>query len=219
MINKLKLIALIFSVLTINGCIATQANMVKPNYLHSEGIGYFVVSVTHDGTGDSTLLYREKGATEYTRIDSVGVFAAKSDFDSKHPPGRVIAVAVPPGEYEISGFGLFSSRKVSWDFAQELPPLKFNVRDSESVYLGSMHVSRLNGISEMIRNDIQVPGLTVQNTVIFGLTRAAGANGLFYDGSDRDITIYKDKYKNLLEIPLKINPLSATEWNGKHVVQ
>jgi len=193
----LKIASILFAVIMISGCLAKQAIIVAPNDKPLDGYGYFVVSVSFDGGGDSTLLYRKQGETNYTRVDAVGFLKAKSELGEASSPGRVFAVKVPPGAYEISGFGIYVGS--GWYFAKELPALKFIVKNNESVYLGNMHVVARYGENR------------------YGRVGLNGAYGYFKPNVERDIKVYKNKYKNLHSIPLRYDLLTDSEWDGKRV--
>jgi len=126
-------------------------------------------------------------------------FSCTSEDNSEN--GRVVAVAVPPGSYEINGFGQSEPRGDDWNTGwhkdTDLPALKFEVNSNEVVYLGGLRSIKVSEKSYFT---------SVKSTL--------AVVGYFKDMQARDLNAFKNKYPSLQSLPLTVKILSDREWDS-----
>ena len=150
--------------------------------------GMIVASVTVDTgkhTNDSWFYFRKKGTEEGKRLAAVGhTLIIKPNDYPDHPSrsGRLVAIPVEPGEYELYGWVLYIQTFGGYGYiAPKTPPpaYTFTVTPGKITYLGALHVTTLMGKN------------------IFGLQIPAGGEPEILDNYDADTALMKRKYPAL----------------------
>jgi hypothetical protein len=136
-----------------------------------------VLSVSHDieaGDGAKAIFYldedRYPGRVVMTSVKDTLSIATKSDFGVRR--GHLYVLELEQGSHEIKLWQVYSAGARL--FPKEMPPpLKFEVRAGEALYLGNLHAK-----------------LTLGHTLLFGGGRAAyGAIPNVEDQSKEDIAL------------------------------
>ena len=166
--------------------------------------GILLAAVTSDGSSqvmDTWFFYRRNGTIEELRLDAfglAGLLKKPNDFagnDSRM--GRLIAIPLEPGEYELFNWMLYVNRLGGYGYLSPKtppPPHSFSIRAGAITYLGSLHVDTVLG----------------KNT--FGISMAFGGSPDITDQINRDLPILKRKYPNLADWPLQSSVPDGKQW-------
>lgn len=117
----------------------------------------------------------------------------------EHISGRLFAIPVRPGDYEMVGFAMDSYR---WFRTELSPPLRFFVGSGEVLYIGSLEMRPC--YSAFTKPDGQV----VPQTDV-GAIPAVG------DGSERDIPLLRQAYPALREREIAVRVLPDDQLIGQ----
>lgn len=166
--------------------------------------GVLLAAITSDGSPqvmDAWFFYRKRGTTEELRLDAfgmAGLIKKPNDFggtDSR--TGRLIALPLEPGEYELFNWMLYVTRLGGHGYISPKtppPPHSFTIRSGEITYLGGLHIDTILG----------------KNT--FGVSLAFGGNPDVTDQSARDLPLLKTKYPNLANWPVQTSVPDGRQW-------
>lgn len=183
---------------------ASMPNPTEPTAKVDLSKGVLLAAVTSDGSSqvmDAWFFYRRKGTAEELRLDAFGVaglLKKPNDFNSADSRmGRLIALPVEPGEYELFSWTLYVQRLGGYGYISPKnppPPHTFSIRAGEITYLGNLHVDTVLGKNP------------------FGVSMAFGGNPEITDQSARDLPLLKSKYPNLAELPVKPSVPDGKQW-------
>lgn len=185
------------------GC-ASSPGALQPTDPLDPGKGVVVVSLTSSDSPqvmDAWFFYRKKGSTEDLRLDAFGVgglLAKPKGFaDEPSRRGRLQALALDPGEYELFNWTLYVTRAGGYGYLSPKvppPPHGFVVRAGELAYLGNLHIEPVLG----------------KNT--FGIPMVFGGEPEITDRSDRDLPLLKIQQPRLAAWPLRSQVPSGALW-------
>lgn len=111
--------------------------------------------------------------------------------------GRIAAVALEPGDYELYTWGLYVDAYGGYGYVNPkapVPPLTFQVKAGEVTYLGSLH------------------GETVMGRNIFGLPLVAGGYPIIEDKQSRDEPMFRSRFTMLANWPITSANLNGQLW-------
>lgn len=192
-----------FILLLTAGC-ASMPETIDPTTKIEMTKGVLLAAITSDGSPqvmDAWFFYRKRGTTEELRLDAfgmAGLIKKPNDFggtDSR--TGRLIALPLEPGEYELFNWMLYVTRLGGHGYiSPKTPPAphSFTIRSGEITYLGGLHIDTILG----------------KNT--FGVSLAFGGNPDVTDQSARDLPLLKTKYPNLANWPVQTSVPDGRQW-------
>jgi hypothetical protein len=150
---------------------------------------------------DVWFFYRPKGTTQELRLDAygmAGIFMKPNDFRGRDTRvGRLIALPLVPGEYELFNWMLYVTRAGGYGYVSPKtppPPHNFTIRAGAITYLGGLHVDPIMGKN------------------VFGLPLVFGGSPDISDQSERDFAILKAKYPNISNWPVQSSLPEAAQW-------
>ncbi|MBU0909649.1 MAG: hypothetical protein KJ717_08780 [Proteobacteria bacterium] len=200
-----RLIRLILAVVLafLSGCASMPAPISTTEKVDpSKGI--LLAGLTSDGSQqvmDVWFFYRLKGTTEERRLDAFGVgglLSKPNDFaESGHEMGRLIALPVEPGEYELFNWTLYVHELGGYAYlSPKTPPAPhvFKIQAGSVTYIGGLHV------------------VTVLGKNLFGIPMAFGGNPDIKDQSARDLAILKTKYPTIADWPILMSVPDGSQW-------
>lgn len=188
----------------LSGCTSMQG-LVKANEPVDKNKGVLLASVTGDDNGsvlDSWYFYKKKGEEKYSRLDALGVaefgFLRQDDYpNSKSRNGRLLAISLEAGDYELIGWKLYISQAGGYAYISAKtppPPIAFTISSGSITYLGNLHIDTLTGKN------------------FLGFTIPVGANPNISDNQKEDMELLKVKYPNLSDWPVEINVVKGNPW-------
>lgn len=170
--------------------------------------GILLAGLTSDGSQqvmDVWFFYRPKGTTEERRLDAFGVaglLSKQNHFAGSGPEvGRLIALPLEPGEYELFNWMLYAHRLGGHAYLSPKnppPPHSFKIQAGTITYLGGLHVD------------------TILEKNIFGINLAFGGNPDIKDKSDRDLSVLKTKYPTIADWPIQTFVPNGSQWKVVH---
>ena len=186
------------------GC-ASISRPIDPTAKIDTKKGILLAAVTSDGEKlvmDAWFFYRPKGTNEELRLDAfgeLGLIMKPNDFKGKDSSmGRLLAVSLNPGEYELFYWMLYYHNYVTNNYLEPTippPPHSFTIRAGEITYLGDLHIDTILGKGP------------------FGLPVVSGGNPDITDQIDRDLPVLKEKYPNIANWPLQSSIPDPTQWH------
>lgn len=193
---------LLFTAKLLSGC-ASVPESIKATDKVDPQKGILLASVTIDdapGVMDGWYFYKQKGSADEQRLDAVGLvwMTRPDDYPTdKSKDGRLIALPVKTGEYELSNWMLYISQLGG--FAQISPktkptPLTFNIQPGKITYLGNLHINTVSGKN------------------IFGVEIPVGGDPIITNNQNIDFNLLKAKYPNLSSWPVQTNILDGNKW-------
>ncbi|MBT6275597.1 MAG: hypothetical protein HOI95_15860 [Chromatiales bacterium] len=131
-----------------------------------------------------------------------GLSEAGDDFDDDDSlRGRLLLVAVAPGAYEMTNWGLLLTQRDHdrrWLAPAQLPPIGVAVRRGEVVYIGNLHIAATRAEHEIL------PPL---------LRPVIAARAVISDQSDRDLTLYRQRYPGFAGWTVRASVKTRPEWS------
>lgn len=189
--------------IVLGGC-ATRPSLIKPTDDIDPTKGFLLTSMTIERNNlvmDSWFFYRKEGADEASRIDAfglAGLLIKPNDFGAESASiGRLIAVPLEPGEYELVTWNLYVTRAGGYAYLSPKtlpPPHTFIINSGEITYLGGLHIDPIMG-----RN-------------MFGLPLVVGGNPDIQNQSERDFLLLEEKYPNLRDLPINESIPDGRQW-------
>lgn len=185
------------------GC-ASMPDPIDPTAKVDIKKGILLAAITSDGSSqvmDAWFFYRKKGTTEELRLDAfgmAGLLKKPNDFEGKDSRmGRLIALPLEPGEYELFNWMLYVNRLGGYGYLSPKtppPPHSFTIRPGEITYLGGLHIDTILGKNP------------------FGISLAFGGNPDITDQTVRDLSVLKTKYHNLTNWPVQTSIPDGRQW-------
>jgi len=190
--------------IVLGGC-ATMPSPIKPTDDIDPSTGFLLASMTTERNHhvmDSWFFYRRKGTDEANRIDAfglAGLLIKPNDFGTESTSiGRLIALPLEPGEYELFTWNLYVIR-YGGGYAYlapktQPPPHNFIINAGEITYLGGLHIDPIMGAN------------------IIGFPLAIGGNPDIQNQSERDFLLLEEKYPNLRGLPINKSIPDGRQW-------
>lgn len=185
------------------GC-ASMSDTVDPMATIEPSKGVLLAGVTSDGNDqvmDAWFYFRKKGENQELRLDAfgmAGLFKKPNDFEGRDShKGRLIALPVDPGEYELFNWTLYVSRLGGYGYISPKtppPPHSFTIKAGEITYIGGLHIDTISGKNS------------------FGISLAFGGNPDITDQTSRDVSVLKTKYSNLINWPIQTSVPDGRQW-------
>ena len=124
----------------------------------------------------------------------LGELFGKRDFTN--PDGALWVLELEPGTHQIDGWGVRYNTGLGEGVFQPrgCPPLTFQVRSGEVIYLGNLHMETF-----MVRN-------------IFGLKVLGKGYPMFRNERVRDVAKFQEKYPKFSNRPVQTRLLDFSEW-------
>lgn len=158
------------------GCAATSVDKAYvPSADKQEGV--IVVSVTHEGARSSAakaIVYLnggitgKNGQTLFSQVEAVPMIPKPKPSDFRSTMGYLYALPLPAGSHEFTNWQITGGTGARY-FPKSAPPLKFELKAGEVLYLGN-----LNGNMATGKN-------------VFGMRIVAGGYVEVKDQFDRDM--------------------------------
>ena len=178
-----------------SGCTYSRIKPIKANEIIDRRKGVLLAAVTSDGhfaIKDAWYFFRKKGTEEELRLDAFGLgglFIKPDDYpDQKTIDGRLLAVILEPGDYELIGWMLYVSRAGGYGYiSPKSPPqpFPFTISSANITYLGNLHID------------------TVLAKNFFGIKIPAGGIPRISDNLEVDALLMKKKYPKLVDWPIR----------------
>lgn len=111
--------------------------------------------------------------------------------------GRVIAISLPPGDYELVSWTLYIQAVGGYGYIspkEEPPPLPFSVTAGQVTYLGSLH------------------GQTIMGKNVFGMSIPGSGNAIITDNFDLDMPHIRSKFPMISSWPVSKADLDGKTW-------
>ena len=215
--NKmLSRFALLLTSLIITGC-ATGTSGESSAELSDRTKGVVAASTTYDvgtRTMDAWFFIRKKSETDkdkFVRLSAQPPFSERPAFGLLSPiahlaqelpgtpghAGRVMAVSLEPGEYELYSWTLYIQIMGGYGYiSPKTPPkpLPFVVNAGQITYLGNLH------------------GKTLMGSNIFGLSVPGDGTAVISNDFEHDIPLLKAKFPMLLNWPINDAQLNGQAW-------
>ena len=185
------------------GC-ASHPKTIDENEVVDKGMGILLASVTSDGNKqviDAWYFYRNKGDKEESRLDAFGlggIFGKPDDYpEQKAKEGRLLAVPLEPGEYELFNWMLYVSRGAGYGYlSPKAPPpsFPFTIAPGRITYLGNLHID------------------TIEGKNMFGISILVGGDPEISNSWLFDASLMKKKYPNFGDWPIQNSIPDGISW-------
>ena len=178
-----------------------KAGSIKSDESIDKSKGVLLAAVTSDNYNqvlDVWYYFRKKGSKDENRLEAFGMFllTRPNDYkDHKDKKGRLHAVSLEPGEYELYNWELMVTQaggSAVLSPKQQPAAISFTIFPGKITYVGDLHVVSLKGKN------------------FFGLSVPAGGIPVISDNSAEDISLLQVKYPTLQDWPVE-KSVSATE--------
>lgn len=184
---KILTASLLAILLVLSGCATRNVKTdITTNELQTKKSALLVMSLSQPKEsvqyGATTIYFLPKGTDSIARSRLVtydpDYVLPKPDSDFPNEFSLLKVIEVPEGEVQISGwaFAMYRSRYESTDAS---PPFTIKVKAGDIVYLGNFSLTPHYGDG------------------IFGVTTVRGATPLIKDQSQRDLSLFKQRYPQL----------------------
>ena len=202
--------AILSSIVIISLFAGCSANSVKNdfNFTNDKDTGLVILSVTHNekpGTSNAAALFymNKKGhENDYevykSKLEKMGgllgpgVMSKPSDFEGVY--GVLYAVELEAGTYELTRW-LISTYNGTLFYPTEAPPtLEFTINPHEITYIGNLHMHMSTGEN------------------IFGMVLPSGGLPEIIDQTERDLSLFKQRYPQLSDKDINANILTQGPW-------
>lgn len=149
--RKLMFASLLAVAAALGGCAslvsdssASDAGATVDSDAGAVGTGSIIASVTTNGPNEALFTLRRFGESGTKALSSrASALLDAPTFRSGREHGRIHVLTLPAGRYELIGWSLRLGRQIQhrrWLSPAGLPPIEFNLRPGEAVYLGNLHV-------------------------------------------------------------------------------
>lgn len=205
LINRIFL--LIFSINFLFGCVSAPKSIKATDRVDSQK-GVLLASVTIDDARavlDGSFFYSAKnskknklGKGEYLIKSGMSMTRRFDDYPTdKSKNGRLIAIPMNAGDYELTNWNLFVSQAGGFGniSPQEPPtPLPFTIEAGHVTYLGNLHITTITGKN------------------VFGIEVPFGAYPVITNNEQIDLSLLRSKYPNLNSWPIHSALIDGSQW-------
>lgn len=194
----------VVALLLLHGCASTPEGMDQSSAV-DKSRGVLLATITHDGNPqvlDAWFYFRRKGSTDEQRLDAhdnadmlIRGFALTQ---KAGPAGRLLAVPLEPGDYELFNWTLYVSRLGGYAYIgpKDPPPVhRFAIRPGVVTYLGELHLDAVLGKNP------------------FGVSLVFGAAPAISDQSVRDRARLPSRYPGLVDWPMDVAVPDPAGWS------